>query len=84
MTGDNVGGSGYFVIGALLASLVIAVAISYISTVLVSFSEAKSDDGFRRPIGRHERVKDDALPGAKQTDEDFARPGEAKSEEKDR
>ena len=83
MTGDNMGRSGYFVIGALLASLMIAVAISYICTVLDSFSEAKSDDESKQSIGGHEGVKEGAYSGAKLTDEDFAHPDEAKSEKRD-
>jgi hypothetical protein len=83
MMGDNMARSDYFVIGALLASLVIAAAISYICTTLDTFSEAKRDEEFRRPIGRHEGVKDGAYPGAKRTDENFTQPGEVKNKERD-
>lgn len=77
------GRTDYFVIGALLASAVIAIAIAYICKVFESFSEAKSDEEIWRPIRRYDDGKDGTYPVAELTGEDSTRVGETENKQRD-
>lgn len=73
----------YFVIGAVVASLVIAIAASYICRILDSFSEAMSDRQLGQPMGRHEGVNRGVLPDRKLSNEDSTQTNQPESKERD-
>ena len=73
----------YFVIGAVVASFVIAIATSYICRTLDSFSEAMSDREFEQPIGRYVGMNGSVFHGGELSDEASTQTDQPESKEQD-